>query len=270
MGEGNYGVEHRGNGGDRTMIISSRRAIVGGAIASVASTLRPSRVDAFVVTPSLSDSLVVPAARWLIDHFGDTFSDKVKGTSVTRAVLCAIACQESGYRWFRKKVRDNYSPEDVLRLMVLDEVEPRGTHTYPRTMAVFMADPRYSDLAPEMIATSDASLEAAGYKKSGKLNFGYGLLQYDLQKIEHDEAFWRTPAPKISNSKLTEVVGGLWGDIGACTDRVMKELDETLSANHGNLSKALVAYNGSGQNAITYGRIVSRFSQMIAASKLTN
>ena len=233
---------------------------------AAAFTARPSTADAFVVTPSLSDELVIPAARWLVDRFGGTFSDKVKGTSVTRAVLCAIACQESGYRWFRKKLRDRYTPEQVLRFLVPDDVEPRGSHTYPRTMAIFLADKRFSDLAAGMIATSDASLVAAGYPKSGKLNFGYGLFQYDLQNIQQDEKFWRTPAPPSQGPQPGGVDKGLWGDIRECTDRVMQEIDAKLKSTNGDLPKALIAYNGSGPNAIVYGGIVSRFSKMIVAS----
>lgn len=56
----------------------------------------------WTMTPSLPDRLVAPAAKWLMEKFGDVFRAKVGGTPISLDLLCAVACQESGYAWFRR------------------------------------------------------------------------------------------------------------------------------------------------------------------------
>jgi hypothetical protein len=240
--------------GASSMLLSER------VLAADLAARKPTKT--FAMSKGMDDMYVVPASQWLLKNFGKILSAKVDGTPFDTSLLCAIACQESGYMWWQKKVRAALPPNDLLRLIVLDAVEPR-VRAFPRDTEVFVADPRFRELAPILIGVSDRSREIRGLKQTGRLYFGYGLFQYDLQNIEHDPSFWTHATSSPGNQSVMEP--GLWGDIGECTDRVISVLDDKYRANSRDIFKTVCAYNGRNANALEYGRIVMGYQKLIRA-----
>ena len=74
---------------------------------------------------------------------------------------------------------------------------------------------------------------------------GYGLFQYDLQHVKTAEDFFRNRE---------------WYSIDNCLSRVVEELDRKLTAQGGDLWKAIRAYNGSGAAAERYMQNVKAFT----------
>lgn len=186
--------------------------------------------------------------KWLLPQFGDVLRSHGKGTPFSLALICAMAYQESGYRWWRSAFRGKQTPTEVLRLLVLDDASPRKSLKLTRDMASFKASPTYGDLTPGLVAAANAAREAAKDPDEkpfkDQLRFGYGLFQYDLQNIESDPHFWVDPAPGLPAGQL-----GLWGDIEASTSRFM---DELRSKYHGDIYRAVHDYNGGGDSADIY------------------
>lgn len=214
----------------------------------------------FTMTPGILNSHVRPATRWLLANFGDIFRSKLAGTPISLALLCAVACQESAYTWFDRTIFvKGRSPAEMMRLLVLDNVQSRKQ--FPANTAAFLAAAQYADIAPGLIKISDESRIARGYKPTGNLLYGYGLFQYDLQNIESDPSFWRERQSSVSGVGSTQ---GLWGDVGACTDRFIRLFMAKLK-NHGNdLTAALISYNGKGPNARAYADIVLGYQSLAA------
>jgi hypothetical protein len=78
---------------------------------------------------------------------------------------------------------------------------------------------------------------------------GYGLFQYDLQKIDTDEAFFKEKQ---------------WYSFDTCLAKCVSELDEKLKAKNGDLWKAVAAYNGGGAAATRYAVNVQIFTDYCA------
>ncbi|MFT8718745.1 hypothetical protein [Acetobacter sp.] len=208
---------------------------------------------AFSVSAGMPDKFVGPASLWLMETWGDVFRKRLLNTPFSSALLCAFACQESGYMWWTP-LRKQYRPADLLRLLVLDNVTPRNA--FPRDTQTFLKDVRYGEIAQDLIAASDTSREVRRIKKTGNLLFGYGLFQYDLQNIVDDPDFWFKSMPGRGGD-----VRGMWGDIGTSTDRFLKVLTKKYSVSGGDMDLAIARYNGGGSNAREYARIVRRFEQ---------
>lgn len=232
----------------------SRRGLIGSALALPASAAIVPAKAAFIPSPSLPDNLVVPAATWLLEQFGNALSAKAAGTSCPVSLMCAFACQESGYAWFRRAFLNSHTPAQILQLMVLDNNSPRTA--FPRDSLAFVRDPRFKDLAPGLVKISDDSRAARGVPKTGNILFGYGIFQYDLQNILTDPGFWREKNAVTGHT-------GVWGDINVCIDRLLKEFEKKYQAAGGNLREAVRAYNGSGPGAEAYADIVMRFEGLI-------
>ncbi|OLP57810.1 hypothetical protein BJF93_13220 [Xaviernesmea oryzae] len=240
----------------------SRRQFFAVATASGLALCQSSTpVRAWQMSPSLDDRLVPAAARWLMTNFGPSIIERTRNSHYSPALVCAIACQESGYAWYTKSLRKRYTPSDILRLMVLDNNTPR--RAFPRDTRAFIEDSRVGHLAQALIEASDASRTARGLKPTGQLYYGYGIFQYDLQHIRNDEQFWRaTPDDRTADPSRT----GLWGDLNACLDRLFQELDSKRQKYPSDLRQTIRAYNGSGKNAEAYADIVMRFSRIISES----
>jgi hypothetical protein len=231
---------------------------------SEAARATRARQDCFVMGPGIPSSHVRPATRWLLSNFGDIFRSKLTGTPISLALLCAVACQESAYTWFDRAIFvKGRSPAEMMRLLVLDNVQPR--QAFPVNTAAFLEATQYVDIAPGLIKISDESRIARGYLPTGNLLYGYGLFQYDLQNIKTDPSFWRERQASVSSVGSPQ---GLWGDVGACTDRFIRLFMIKLK-NHGNdVRAALIAYNGNNANARAYADIVLGY-QSLAASETT-
>ncbi|MDB5479304.1 MAG: hypothetical protein JWO83_357 [Caulobacteraceae bacterium] len=145
-----------------------------------------------------------------------------------------------------------------MRLLVLDANEPRGRKInghntiYPRHAASFLSDPRWTAIAPGLIAASEASRDWRRRKRTGKLLYGYGLFQNDLQNIQDKRFthFWTDAAPPIKGMDLTGQTG-LWADVGVCADVFLSELEDKYAVTK-DIWKAAEAYNGTGPSAEIY------------------
>lgn len=241
-------------------MLTRREVVVGISAANlllpdtVYATARPRAKPRWPMSQGIPDRHVRPATRWLLNNFGPVLTEKVAGTRVSLALACAIACQESAYTWFdRAKFKNGRKPAEMMRLLVLDNVSPRGV--FPRDTEAFKKDARFSDLAPGLIAIADESRMARGYATTRNLLYGYGLFQYDLQNIQTDPAFWRDNLPGTPSP-------GLWGDVSACTSRFIAEMSEKIVHYCGDERAAIAAYNGRGPNARAYAEIVLKFRDL--------
>lgn len=235
--------------------LTTRRAVLAGSLATTLITAVSAK--AFTMTKGIPDSAVRPATAWLLDHYGPVLQRAFQGTPVPLDLACAFACQESAYTWFtNKKFVAGRSPDEMMQLLALDNVSPRCA--YPRDTDEFKNDKRTADLAPILIAICDQSRQARGYSPTGKLLYGYGLFQYDLQNYKSDPGFWRDKV--VGSSKP-----GLWPDVAVCADRLVREFKEKATAHPNDLKAAVAAYNGSGENAREYAEIVMGYRDLAAA-----
>ena len=246
----------------------TRRSVLAGGMGASFIAMGPSaavvaatKKKRWPMAQGIPDSDVRPATKWLLDNYGDIFRKQLKGTSIPLSLLCAFPCQESAYTWYeREPFTHGRSPAEMMRLLVLDNVSPRGA--FPRDTKTFQSDPRYADIAQDLIKISDESRRARGYQATGNLLYGYGLFQYDLQNIVTDPSFWRASPP---NAESGAPIRGLWGDVGSCTERFITEFKGKMRAHPGDLKAAVAAYNGSGPNARAYAEIVMKFKDLASA-----
>jgi hypothetical protein len=247
------------------MIDIGRRAVLGGLAALPLATARSPLFAAYRNERIDGPGYVVNGVtKWLLPNFGDTLREQVKGTPFSLALVCAIAYQESGYRWWRSSFRANRTPAQVLRLLVLDDAAPRPRQQLTHDTGSFRASPTYGYLADGLVAAANAARSAANdsdenpYKD--KLRYGYGLFQNDLQNIEIDPHFWTESVPGAPNGEI-----GLWGDINASTSRFMAELRRKYDVVR-NVDAAVHNYNGSGPSADIYLHNVQVFKAALEKS----
>jgi len=185
------------------------------------------------------------AARWMKTNFGEEISVAVAGTPFSTDIVCAIACQETAYFWLN--FIDTLSVDDVLARCVLDgsgDVPGTSRGPFPKNTAAFRE--RYGDEFTDMlIAEANESRKLRGYGPKNWVYKGYGIYQYDLQYVISDESFFRQKK---------------WYSYDECLKRLMKELKEKYS-HHGELWKAIRAYNGSGPKATEYANNVIQFAE---------
>lgn len=100
-----------------------------------------------------------------------------------------------------------------------------------------------------LIEEANKTRRIQGWGDKPWVHKGYGIFQYDLQKVVDDEAFFRQR---------------LWYDFDECLSRVTGELDTKLRARGGDLWAAIKAYNGSGPQAAQYAANVKAFTAYCA------
>lgn len=233
------------------MDLIERRVVLGrlavASLAAMSSPLFAAHRNERIQGPGY---VVNGVTKWLLPNFGDTLRDQVRGTPFSLALICAIAYQESGYRWWRSTFRGTRTPAQVLRLLVLDDVAPRPRKQLTRDTASFRASQIYGYLTDGLVAAANAARAAANdpdeipYKN--KLRYGYGLFQNDLQNIEADPHFWTDSVPGAPAGEV-----GLWGDINASTSRFLALLKRKNDGVR-NIDQAVHNYNGSGPSADIY------------------
>jgi hypothetical protein len=106
----------------------------------------------------VSKENAVIASNWLKQHFEPQIKEAVYNTPWTVDLVCAIACQETAYKWLLWI--HNYEPLTILQCCVFD------------------ASGDYQNDAPK------------GYSAAEYLYKGYGIFQYDLQNIQTDPEFF--------------------------------------------------------------------------------
>jgi len=189
-------------------------------------------------------------AQWMVDNFDAKLDAAVAGTQFQKKHLCAIACQETAYKWL-SWVHHELSPDEILARCVFDgsgDVPDTSRNVFPQNAAAFRA--RYGDEFTDMLIAEANKTRALqpGFGPKPWLYKGYGLFQYDLQYVEDDEDFFRQKQ---------------WYSIDSCLDRAMRELKRKYAAT-GELWSAIKAYNGSGPRAEQYKKNVQAFTPACA------
>jgi hypothetical protein len=182
-------------------------------------------------------------ARWLKSHYGDAIKAAVT-PPFTLDVMCGIVCQESAIYWV--KFIDQLTPDEILAFCVFDasgDAPNAPRKAFPKNTAAFKA--KYGDAFTNMLIAEANKMRARrGLQPKQWVYKGYGIFQYDLQKVDHDEAFFRQKE---------------WYDFDKCLDRAVRELNEKFAAKK-DLWKAVKAYNGSGPKATQYANNVKIFT----------
>ena len=202
----------------------------------------------------ISENKAIQASKWLIENFGKSIDEAVHKTPFSVNLICAIACQETAYKWLLWI--DKYKPGIVLGRCVLDASGdfPNTTrNAFPKNATAFQNVYGQSFLN-ELI--NEANLQRAmpqsdslnGYKPAKYLYKGYGIFQYDLQAVKNDVDFF----------KLKK-----WYNIEDCLKKLLLELN--IKSKQFTAEKDFIAaYNGSGPKAKVYSENVLAFKEIIA------
>lgn len=194
----------------------------------------------------LSKAQVTKGTGWLISQFGPEISSAVSGKPYSRAILCAIACKETGFIWIART--DTMTPGKLLPLLIGDasgDVAGHPRSAFPKNTAAFRA--RFGNaFADTLISEANKARALRGLSAAQIVYKGYGIFQYDLQHVQTDEEFFR---------------GLLWHTMGPCLDRLTRELDRAFAAAHGDVRGGVRRYNGSGPAAETYADHVMAFAE---------
>lgn len=193
----------------------------------------------------ISKAAALDCARWLVHHFGDALEEAAIGKPYGVRHLCAIACQESAYKWL--KWTADHDPAEILGRCVFDasgDYPGTSRTAFPRNTAAFRA--RYGAAFTAMLVEeANRTRRMQGWGDKPWVYKGYGLFQYDLQHVRTDEAFFRERK---------------WYSFAECLARCCEVLDAKLGLNGGDLWAAVRAYNGSGARAEAYMRNVKLFA----------
>lgn len=235
------------------MEVNRRGLLVGAAAVALArdQSARAQYVNERITGPGF----VVGGTRWLMGNVGDALRARARDTPFSVSLLCAMAYQESGYFWWRRSFLAGKSLAQVLRLIVLDDVLPRSA--FPPDDAAFLADARYAHLLPGLVAAADAARLEQGDAVTGRLRYGYGLFQNDLQNIRTEPEFWTSPVPGASDGSQ-----GLWGDADASVDYCLRRLSDKFARSH-DVYRAVREYNGGGRSADVYVENVRIYERAI-------
>jgi hypothetical protein len=198
----------------------------------------------------LTEAQTRKATRWLMTHFGDSFTRAAEGTPFGVELLCGIVCQETVALWL-PFIERGLPPSEVLGRSIGDasgDYPGTSRSAFPRNTAAFRD--LYGDAFTDMlISEANASRALRGMGPKRWVYKGYGIFQYDLQHVAVDERFFRDRQ---------------WYDLAACVDRAMKELQRKFRRT-GELWAAVKAYNGAGPRADAYRDNVRVFTGWAAS-----
>jgi len=193
----------------------------------------------------LSKAQVVKGTGWLVTNFGPAITAAIAGKPYSRAILCAIACKETGFIWIP---RTDMKPADLLPRLIGDasgDVAGHPRSAFPKNTAEFRAKfgAAFTDA---LIAESNKARAMRGLGPAQIVYKGYGIFQYDLQHVLQDQAFFQND---------------LWHTMDHCLERLTKELDRAFNASGGNVRDGVRRYNGSGAAAQAYADDVMAFAE---------
>lgn len=192
----------------------------------------------------LSREQVTKGATWLHSNFASQIAAAIDGKPYSAAIVCAIACKETGFIWIP---RTNMEPAELLPLLVGDasgDIQGHPRNAFPQNTAEFR-DTFGEDFTNELITESNNARALRGLGPAEIVYKGYGIFQYDLQHVTTDEAFFRDR---------------LWHRIDGCLDRLTRELDRCFASAGDDTRDAVRRYNGSGSAAQTYADQVMAFA----------
>jgi hypothetical protein len=201
----------------------------------------------------VSKENAVIASNWLKQHFEPQIKEAVYNTPWTVDLVCAIACQETAYKWLLWI--HNYEPLTILQCCVFDasgDYPGRPRFAFPKNRADF--EKKYNaDVSHMLIAEGNKQRAMPqndapkGYSAAEYLYKGYGIFQYDLQNIQTDPEFFLFKK---------------WYNMSDCLQRLIDELNAKAKV-ASNLHGIVKAYNGSGKAAEDYADNVLQFKEWI-------
>lgn len=201
--------------------------------------------------PSLpiSKKAALAATQWLLTNFEKEMRAGVKGKPYKLKHVCAIACQETAYKWV--PWIDKLPVATIVERAVYDgsgDYPGTSRSAFPVDTAAFRA--KMGDAFADMlIEEANKTRRLQGWSDKPWVYKGYGLFQYDLQYVVKDRAWFEQRK---------------WYDFQACMDKLTFELDRKLSDQNGDLWEAIRAYNGSGTKAEAYREKVRTFTAWAA------
>jgi hypothetical protein len=217
---------------------------------------RPGELEA-VADEAAEETVSLPVSKagaqkccqWLISNFGSKLKASVAGKPYGVQHLCAIICQETAYKWL-KWIGQHDAATIIARCVFDASGDYPGTErsAFPVNTAQFKS--RFgNEFTNMLIEEANKTRRMQGWADATWVYKGYGIFQYDLQSISDDESFFRDK---------------LWYSFDSCLKRCCDELDLKLRATHGDLWKAIKAYNGSGAAATRYAANVKVFTDYCA------
>jgi hypothetical protein len=193
----------------------------------------------------LSKDQVRKGALWMHTNFAPEVASAINGKPYSAAIVCAIACAETGFIWIPRTAMGQAA---LLPLLVGDasgDIEGHPRNAFPQNTPEFRAD-FGDDFTNELIAESNNARALRGLGPLQIVYKGYGIFQYDLQHVKADETFFKNR---------------MWHQMDGCLSRLTQELDRCFAEAHlGNTHDAVRRYNGSGPAAETYADNVMAFA----------
>jgi hypothetical protein len=178
-------------------------------------------------------------------NFATDVARATEGKPYSAAIVCAIACAETGYIWIPRTAT---APATLLPLLIGDasgDIAGHPRNAFPKNTAEFRAE-FGDDFTSELIAETNKARALRHLDPREIVYKGYGIFQYDLQHVKADQTFFRNRQ---------------WYQIDGCLSRLTQELDRCFAAAHpGDTRDAVRRYNGSGPAAETYADVVMAFA----------
>lgn len=121
---------------------------------------------------------------WFQKTFGSAIDAKITGRPYGKALLTAIAMQETGYIWLR--LYQTQTVADVLKVCVGDSLDYPNRKAFPLTKSDLLAEPQGAQMfaiarkaLEEMSAMTHTYLSVVA--NPDKFCHGFGIFQLDLQ-----------------------------------------------------------------------------------------
>ena len=156
--------------------------------------------------------------KWFKEQFAGDIIPALAGTPLSFDLICAIAFQESGELW--GAMRSRLPRAEILRLSVGDTLDAPNRSAFPKNRDALLAAPNGQQmfgLAHRLLVEMGAATGIEAYQNLGenpaKFVHGYGIFQYDLQFFRREPEFFLEQR---------------WRNIGACVEKLMKELTNAL------------------------------------------
>jgi hypothetical protein len=181
------------------------------------------------------------AMEWFNETFGADIDAAVNGTPFGKALVIAIAMQETAYLW--RGLYKTRTVDEVLRLCVGDTIDAPKRSAFPTTRAKLEAVPQgkamfrvaREDLAA--VAEIDRGY-ARQFEKPDKFCHGFGMFQFDLQFFEEEPDYF---------------LERKWTKFPNTLDKLMIELKAALKRAYGP-GKTSLTHKESVFTAIAYNR----------------
>ncbi|BAV07124.1 hypothetical protein SAMN05421788_102251 [Filimonas lacunae] len=200
----------------------------------------------------ITESQARRATVWLKTHFEQDITAALANTPWTIDLVCAIACQETAYKWLYWI--NTHQPDIILQRCVLDasgDFPGTSRKAFPKNRTAFEA--KYGPALTNMLIEEGNKQRAMPqpdapnrYKPAKYLYKGYGLFQNDLQNITDNPSFFENRQ---------------WYNMGDCVKQLVVEL-ERKAAHASDLRTTVRMYNGSGQRAENYADNVMQFHEI--------